>query len=124
MEDSSQRKKKYTTIILLALIILLGYLGYVISKLNKQNHEITKELSGILEENKEMNKILMNGDFLSDENNNSLKSNLQLLLVSYDSLEESNSMVVDSINQGLQVIAEARAERGRGCRQCGRGRRR
>jgi cell division protein FtsB len=63
MEDSSQKKKKYTTIILLALILLLGYLGYVISKLNKQNHEITKELSGILEENKEMNKILMNGDF-------------------------------------------------------------
>ena len=104
MEDSSQKKKKYTTIILLALIILLGYLGYVISKLNKQNHEITKELSGILEENKEMNKILMNGDFLSDENNNSLKSNLQLLLVSYDSLEESNSMVVDSINQQREKI--------------------
>ena len=54
MEDSSQKKKKYTTIILLALIILLGYLGYVISKLNKQNYEITKELSGILEENKEI----------------------------------------------------------------------
>jgi chromosome segregation ATPase len=82
----------------------LGYLGYVISKLNKQNHEISQELSGILEENKEMNKIIMNEDFMSDKSSNNLKSNLNLLLLSYDSLEESNTLVVDSINQQREKI--------------------
>lgn len=104
MEKTSSKKNSFSTIIILLLIIALGYLGYVVSKLNKQNHEISKELSGIVEENKEMNRILINENILSGSESNDLKSNLKLMLTSYDSLEASNTMAVDSIDQQREKI--------------------
>jgi chromosome segregation ATPase len=51
-----------------------------------------------------MNKILLNEDALSASKASNLKDNLKLLLVSYDSLELSNTMVIDSINQQREKI--------------------
>ena len=101
-----EKLKKYnlSNLIILCLILILGYLGYVVSSLNKQNHQISKELSHILEENKEMNLILMNEDAFSDSKSNNLKSNLMLMLSSYDSLEASNTMAIDSINEQREKI--------------------
>ena len=104
METAPQKKKNFSTIVILILILSIGYLGYMMSRLNKQNHEISKELSSLLEENKEMNKILMNEDALSENQSNDLKSNLKLMLSSYDSLETSNTMALDSINQQREKI--------------------
>ncbi len=101
-----EKLKKYnlSNLIILCLILILGYLGYVVSSLNKQNHQISKELSHILEENKEMNLILMNEDAFSGSKSNNLKSNLMLMLSSYDSLEASNTMAIDSINEQREKI--------------------
>ena len=101
-----EKLKKYnlSNLVILCLILILGYLGYVVSSLNKQNHQISKELSHILEENKEMNLILMNEDAFSDSKSNNLKSNLMLMLSSYDSLEASNTMAIDSINEQREKI--------------------
>jgi hypothetical protein len=104
MNDNPTSKNKYSSIIILLLVVCLGYTGYLISSLNKENHEISKELSSILMENNEMNKILLNEDALSASKASNLKDNLKLLLVSYDSLELSNTMVVDSINQQREKI--------------------
>ena len=104
MNDNPTTKNKYSSIIILLLVVCLGYTGYLISSLNKENHEISKELSSLLMENNEMNKILLNEDALSASKASNLKDNLKLLLVSYDSLELSNTMVVDSINQQREKI--------------------
>ncbi len=101
-----EKLKKYnlSNIVIFFLIIVLGYLGYIVSKLNKENHQFSKELSEIIEENKEMNSILMNEDALSSSKSKSLKSNLMLMLTSYDSLEASNTMAIDSINRQREKI--------------------
>ncbi len=104
MNDNPTTKNKYSSIVILLLVVCLGYTGYLISSLNKENHEISKELSSLLMENNEMNKILLNEDALSASKTFNLKDNLKLLLVSYDSLELSNTMVVDSINQQREKI--------------------
>lgn len=104
MEKTTLKKNNFSTILILLLIITLGYLGYVVSKLNKQNHKLSKELSEIIEENKEMNRILMNENILSGSESNDLKSNLKLMLSSYDSLEASNTMAIDSIDQQREKI--------------------
>ena len=87
MIDKSTAKNKYSSIIILLLVVCLGYTGYLISSLNKENHEISKELSNLLKDNNEMNKILLNEEALSASKALNLKDNLKLLLVSYDSLE-------------------------------------
>ena len=51
-----------------------------------------------------MNKILLNEDALSASKASNLKDNLKLLLVSYDSLELSNTIVIDSINQQREKL--------------------
>lgn len=104
MNDNPTTKNKYSSIVILLLVVCLGYTGYLISSLNKENHEISKELSSLLMENNEMNKILLNEDALSASKAFNLKDNLKLLLVSYDSLELSNTIVVDSINQQREKI--------------------
>ena len=104
MNENLSTKNKYSSIVILLLVVCLGYTGYLISTLNKENREISKELSSLLMENNEMNKILLNEDALSASKAFNLKDNLKLLLVSYDSLEESNTIVVDSINQQREKI--------------------
>ena len=105
MKDSESRKKNYSSIIILLLIIALGYTGYLISNLNKENHEINKELSNLLLENDEMNQILINEDALSSSKTENLKNNLKLMLSSYDSLEESNNKIITKLPVGSSVIA-------------------
>ena len=90
----------------MVLIISLGYTGYLISNLNKENHQISKELSNLLLENNEMNQILINQEGLSSSKKENLKENLKLMLFSYDSLEKSNTMAVDSINQQREKIVK------------------
>ncbi|MDB0020592.1 hypothetical protein N9E08_00210 [bacterium] len=97
--DKSTTKNKYSSIVILLLVVCLGYTGYLISSLNKENYDISKELSNLLMENNEMNKILLNEEALSASKALNLKDNLKLLLVSYDSIELSNTIVIDSINQ-------------------------
>ena len=104
MNYNSTTKNKYSSIVILILVVCLGYTGYLISSLNKENHEISKEISNLLMENNEMNKILLNEDALSASKALDLKDNLKLLLVSYDSLELSNTIVIDSINQQREKI--------------------
>ena len=106
MNENTSSKRNYSTIFIFILILILGYTGYLISDLNKQNYKITKELSLLLLENNEMNKVLLNEDALSNSKSGNLKDNLKLLLFSYDSLEESNTMVVDSINQQREKIKD------------------
>jgi len=104
MEKEKSKKNNFLIIFVLILLLVLGYLGYVISKLNNQNHQMSKDLSMLVEENKEMNMILLNEETLSGSKNNSLKSNLMLMLSSYDSLENSNSIAIDSINKQRNKI--------------------
>lgn len=104
MNENQTTKNKYSSIVILMLVVCLGYTGYLISALNKENHEISKELSSLLMENNEMNKILLNEDALSASKALNLKDNLRLLLVSYDSLELSNTIGLDSINQQREKI--------------------
>lgn len=104
MKDSDLTKKNYSSIIILLLIIALGYTGYLISNLHKENHDISKELSNLLLENNDMNQILLNEDVLASSKTRNLKDNLKLMLSSYDSLEQSNTMVVDSIDQQRMKI--------------------
>ena len=106
MSESNSVKKNYSTVIILALIIALGYTGYLISTLNKENHQINKELSNLLFENNEMNQILINEDALNASKTESLKDNLKLMLFSYDSLEKNNTISLDSINkQKLKIMS-------------------
>ena len=106
MSELNSNKKNYSTLIILVLIISLGYTGYLISNLNKENHQISKELSNLLLENNEMNQILINQEGLSSSKKENLKENLKLMLFSYDSLEKSNTMAVDSINQQREKIVK------------------
>ena len=106
MSELNSTKKNYSTIIILVLIVSLGYTGYLISNLNKENHQISKELSNLLLENNEMNQLLINENGLSSSKTENLKENLKMMLFSYDSLEKSNTMAVDSINQQRQKIVQ------------------
>ena len=52
----------------------------------------------MIKENEEMNQIIINQDLVSEADGENLKENLKLLLFSYDSLEQNNSVAIDSIN--------------------------
>ena len=108
MNENTSSKRNYSTIFIFLLILILGYTGYLISDLNKQNYKITKELSLLLMENNEMNKVLLNEDALSNSKSGNLKDNLKLLLFSYDSLEYSSNELQRPIScrEGRLVLHE------------------
>lgn len=103
MEVKEKKKNKYSLFIILALMGILVYLAILISQLNKNIHDLT-------ENEKQMLQSLKDEGLISDDDNSNLKSNLNTLLLSYDSLELTNTMVIDSINIQREKISSLMKE--------------
>ena len=93
-----RKKSKLPLLLNILLILSVGFLAFKISQLTKKNHQFKQELFSLVKENEEMNQIIINQDIVSDADQTNLKENLKMLLFSYDSLEENNSVAIDSIN--------------------------
>ena len=103
MEKQAPKKINF---VLIASLVINVVLAYLIIDYNKDNNKLSKDLSENRHDNKSMNdnlnEILNKED--AENRSNTLKENLTLLLGSYDSLETSNSMIVDSINNQREKI--------------------
>ena len=94
-----KKKSKLPLIFNILLVIIVSYLAYEVSVLSQKNHAFKQEISEMIKENEEMNQIIINQDIVSEADGENLKENLKLLLFSYDSLEQNNSVAIDSINR-------------------------
>ena len=99
-----KKKSKLPLIFNILLVIIVSYLAYEISVLSQKNHAFKQEISEMIKENEEMNQIIINQDIVSEADGENLKENLKLLLFSYDSLEQNNSVAIDSINRQREKI--------------------
>ena len=99
-----KKKSKLPLIFNILLVIIVSYLAYEVSVLSQKNHAFKQEISEMIKENEEMNQIIINQDIVSEADGENLKENLKLLLFSYDSLEQNNSVAIDSINRQREKI--------------------
>ena len=99
-----KKKSKLPLIFNILLVIIVSYLAYEVSVLSQKNHAFKQEISEMIKENEEMNQIIINQDIVSEADGENLKENLKLLLFSYDSLEQNNSVAIDSINTQSEKI--------------------
>ena len=99
-----KKKSKLPLIFNILLVIIVSYLAYEVSVLSQKNHAFKQEISDMIKENEEMNQIIINQDLVSEADGENLKENLKLLLFSYDSLEQNNSVAIDSINTQREKI--------------------
>ena len=99
-----KKKSKLPLIFNILLVIIVSYLAYEVSVLSQENHAFKQEISEMIKENEEMNQIIINQDIVSEADGENLKENLKLLLFSYDSLEQNNSVAIDSINTQREKI--------------------
>ena len=99
-----KKKSKLPLIFNILLVIIVSYLAYEVSVLSQKNHAFKQEISEMIKENEEMNQIIINQDIVSEADGENLKENLKLLLFSYDSLEQNNSVAIDSINTQREKI--------------------
>ena len=99
-----KKKSKLPLIFNIILVIIVSYLAYEVSVLSQKNHTFKQEISEMIKENEEMNQIIINQDLVSEADGENLKENLKLLLFSYDSLEQNNSVAIDSINTQREKI--------------------
>ena len=99
-----KKKSKLPLIFNILLVIIVSYLAYEVSVLSQKNHTFKQEISEMIKENEEMNQIIINQDLVSEADGENLKENLKLLLFSYDSLEQNNSVAIDSINTQREKI--------------------
>ena len=99
-----KKKSKLPLIFNILLVIIVSYLAYEVSVLSQKNHAFKQEISAMIKENEEMNQIIINQDLVSEADGENLKENLKLLLFSYDSLEQNNSVAIDSINTQREKI--------------------
>ena len=99
-----KKKSKLPLIFNILLVIIVSYLAYEVSVLSQKNHAFKQEISEMIKENEEMNQIIINQDLVSEADGENLKENLNLLLFSYDSLEQNNSVAIDSINTQREKI--------------------
>ena len=98
MEVEEKKKNNYSLFIILGLMGILVYLAILISQINSNNHELSEKVKSLEFNNEEMIQSLRDEGIISEDDDNTLKNNLNTLLLSYDSLEQTNTMVVDSIN--------------------------
>jgi len=103
MEKQAPKKVNF---VLIASLLINVVLAYYIIDFSSENSRLSSELSKNRTDNKAMNDDL--NQILNKEEaenrSNDLKENLKLLLGSYDSLETSNSMVIDSISNQREKI--------------------
>ncbi len=99
-----KKKSKLPLIFNILLVIIVSYLAYEVSVLSQKNHAFKQEISEMIKENEEMNQIIINQDLVPEADGENLKENLKLLLFSYDSLEQNNSVAIDSINTQREKI--------------------
>lgn len=99
-----KKKSKLPLIFNILLVIIVSYLAYEVSVLSQKNHAFKQEISEMIKENEEMNQIIINQELVSEADGENLKENLKLLLFSYDSLEQNNSVAIDSINTQREKI--------------------
>jgi hypothetical protein len=98
MEVEEKKKNKYSLLIILGLMAILVYLAIVVSQVNNNNHDLSEKIKIFEFNEKQMIQSLRDEGIISDDDNQNLKSNLNTLLLSYDSLEQTNTLVIDSIN--------------------------
>ena len=108
MENSatSQSKKKnlFYILIIFFLLTVVGYLAIQINSANKENHTFSREINLLTIEKKELNGLLESSGIISPDANKNLRSNLQNLLYTYDTLKFDNEKIKDSIENQKQVI--------------------
>jgi len=103
-----EKKSKDGLYILIILILLLGagYLGWEISKKNKALNECTFNNTELNTELGDMNEMLYEEGLAQGE---SLKENLQMMLTDYETIENLNTDLNDSISEQkakIQTILE------------------
>ena len=106
MENSDQAKKKnlFYILVIFSLLIIAGYLAIQINSANKKNHDYGQTINLLNAEKSELNSILESSGIINAEDNKNLRTNLQSLLLTYDTLQFDNQKIKDSIDNQKLVI--------------------
>ena len=108
--DQSIKKNLFYVVFIFSLLAIIGYLAIQINSANKKNHEFTQEISLLNLEKNELNSLLESSGIINAEDNKNLRSNLQNLLYTYDTLKFDNEKIKDSIENQKQVINDLMLE--------------
>ena len=108
--DQSKKKNLFYVVFIFFLLAIIGYLAIQINSANKKNHEFTQEISLLNLEKNELNSLLESSGIINAEDNKNLRSNLQNLLYTYDTLKFDNEKIKDSIENQKQVINDLMLE--------------
>ena len=108
--DQSKKKNLFYVVFIFSLLAIVGYLAIQINSANKKNHEFTQEISLLNLEKNELNSLLESSGIINAEDNKNLRSNLQNLLYTYDTLKFDNEKIKDSIENQKQVINDLMLE--------------
>ena len=108
--DQSKKKNLFYVVFIFSLLAIIGYLAIQINSANKKNHEFTQEISLLNLEKNELNSLLESSGIINAEDNKNLRSNLQNLLYTYDTLKFDNEKIKDSIENQKQVINDLMLE--------------
>ena len=108
--DQSKKKNLFYVVFIFSLLAIVGYLAIQINSANKKNHEFTQKISLLKLEKNELNSLLESSGIINAEDNKNLRSNLQNLLYTYDTLKIDNEKIKDSIENQKQVINDLMLE--------------
>ncbi len=106
MENSEQEKKRnlFYMLVIFALLVIVGYLAIQINSANKKNHDFGQKINLLNSEKNELNSILESSGIINEQDNKNLRTNLQNLLSTYDTLKFDNEKIKDSIENQKLVI--------------------
>jgi chromosome segregation ATPase len=106
MENSEQAKKRnlFYMLVIFALLVIVGYLAIQINSANKKNHDFGQKINLLNSEKNELNSILESSGIINEQDNKNLRTNLQNLLSTYDTLKFDNEKIKDSIENQKLVI--------------------
>ncbi len=110
LHDSNEEKSKkggLYILIIIALLILSGFLGWKLSSKNKEINELTFQNKDLNTGMNEMNELMYEQGVEAGED---LKTNLENMLADYESMEMLNTDLNDSIVQQKENIINILAE--------------
>ncbi len=112
-KTETKPNKKKDGIYIIAIVLLLGavgYLSYAIGNLKKETNAKKESIANLAKEKDDLNTILKNSGLIEEADDETLRQNLQALLDQYDNIEIENQEMQDSINNQKAKIEELLSE--------------
>ncbi len=105
--QEKSKKNGFYLLIIIALLLLSGFLGWKLSSKNKTINELTFQNKELSTERDEMSELLYDQGLAAGED---LKENLQNMLADYETMEALNTNLNDSILREKDKIVNLLAE--------------